>query len=214
MADACYTPLRGKVLRVVRLDACGSAVTGATSQVVTDGFIKVDFAPEYEDGEEFILKNANGDLAVNEKDPDRLKRIGLTITLCSIDPSAIELMLGMPLITDAGDSIGNFYTEGVNHTKFGLEVWADLAGQACVDGLPTYEHLAIGWVENARIGNSTTEYGPAQFEITGSTHRNPNYGTGPFDLLPQDLPDTGHMARYKTNVAPPASVCGYQALAA
>lgn len=211
MSD-CYTPIKGKVLRLVRLDECGNAVSGSEGMIISDGFVQVAFAPEYEDGQEFIVKNANGDLCVNEQDPSRLKRIGLTIQLCSIDPAAIELMLGAQAITSGGEEVGNFYTEDVNVTKFGLELWADLAGQVCVDGARSYEHLALGWVENAKLGNVTTEYGPVQFEIQATTHAAPNYGTGPFDLLPQAMPEKGHMARYTTQTAPPAAQCGYQNL--
>lgn len=212
MAEVNYSPIKGEVLRLVRLDECGLPVTGAQGLIVTDGFIKVDFAPEYQDGKEHLVENAKGDLVVNERDPSRLKLIGVTITMAQVQPASHEMMLGFPIITDGGDGVGNFFTEEKNTTKFALELWADVAGQECIGGQPTYEHLALGWVENARLGNSTTENGPASIEITAQTHRAPNYGTGPFSILPEPMPAKGHMARYLTTVAPPEPAEGYQSL--
>ncbi len=215
MASVCYSPLKGKIIRVVRLDECGAVVTGADNMIVSDGFVSVQFAPQYEDGQEFIVKNANGDFCVNEKDADRLKRINLTINLCSVDTGVFDIILGADPITDGGDTVGGLFGEGANTTKFGFELWSGVAGGACGDeGNAQYEHLALGWVENARLNDTTYEYGPAQITITASTHKAPDYGTGPFGILPTPFGALDHMARYLTPVAPPEAACGLQALAA
>lgn len=211
MADRKYSPLKGKVLRVVRLDECGAPVTGAEGLVVSDGFIQVQFSPQYKDGEEFLVTNANGDLVVNETDPARLKRIDVTIQMAEIDPAAFEIMLGVDPMTADGDIVGMLLGEQPNETKFGLEVWGGVAGQACVGGAASYEHLDLGILENAKFGDSTTMYGPTDLTITASTHKAPNHGNGHFGLLPTPYGPFDHMARYVTQVAPPEVETGYQA---
>lgn len=212
MSASNYTPLKGKIMRLIRLDSCGAVVTGADNLVVTDGFVSVQFAPQYEDGQDFVVKNSNGDFCVNEKDADRLKRIDLTIMLCGVDTAALELSLGNDPILDGTDTVGTLLGEDANDTKFGFELWGGVAGGACSGGEAQYEHVAIGWVENARLGDMTTEYGPTSVTITASTHKAPDYGTGPFDLLPTPFSADSHMARYLTTVAPPAAMDGYQVL--
>lgn len=211
MADNRYSPLKGEVIRVIRLDDCGSVVTGTDNQWVSEGFISVQQSPQWENGAEFTVKAANGDLCVNEKDGDRLKRINLTITLCEVDPVVYELM-GFDPVLRAGEAVGYLVGEEVSRAKFGFEVWGGVAGGACVGGQVPYEHLAFGWVENAKVGDSSTEYAPGQIQITAETHRAPNYGAGPWGLLPTPFGPKDHLARYVTNVAPPEPSPGYQDL--
>lgn len=213
--STCIKPIKGKVIRLVRLDTCGNAVTGSTGQLVTDGFVMVTFSPQYEEGEEFVQRNANGDLCINEKDSDRLKRFDITIQLCEVDPAAIELMTGNALVMDGVTAIGNSYDETPNTTKFALEIWNDLAGGACAEGGQQWNHWTLAWVENGKLGDITHEYGPQTWEITANTHANPNYGAGPFDLwLGNELGARTHAKSQVTSVAPPDTECGYQTLAA
>lgn len=219
-SDNCYAPLRGELLRVVHLDDCGRAVSGAeAASVISDGFISVEFAPDFEAGQEFIVKNAKGDLCVNQKDPDRLKRINVTITLCQIDPAALNIILGDSVMS-GGLPVGMNFSEEPNRTKASLEVWGGIAGEACSeDGDVQYEHLAIGWLENAHWGPSTVNLGPGQLQIMATTHRAPGFGHGYVgNPLPEAFGPKDHMKRYITDVAPPAPdvdgvYCGFQASA-
>jgi hypothetical protein len=213
MPSTCFKPIKAKVMRLVRLDSCGRVVTGTTGQLVSDGFVSIAPSPQYEEGEEFIVRNAFGDLCVNEKDPDRLKRIDLTITLCAVDPEAIEMMTGGRLITDGGTSVGNAFDEDPNETAFGLEVWQRTAGGVCgVGGALQWVHHNFFRVVNARIGDFTMEYGPTQWEIQATTLANPNFGSGPFDLWTPAIGATEHYAYQITQEQPPEALCGVQTL--
>ena len=67
----CAAPIKGTHLRIVKLDACGIPVTGASSLVVvTKGFVQVQMDPDYEAGTEFFERNADGDACVNQSDPE------------------------------------------------------------------------------------------------------------------------------------------------
>src|SRR5262245_26266457 len=107
MATICATPIKARVMRLVKVDTCGVPVTGASSAVViSSGFIQVKMSPEYEEGEEFLLKTANGDACVNQKDPSFLKRVGLNLEFCQVDPDAIIVVTGERLITGGAPVTG------------------------------------------------------------------------------------------------------------
>lgn len=210
-------PFRGRVLRVVRLDACGAALTGAqpgasTGTVTSDGFIKIDFTPEYDAGVEYIQKNANGDLCVNEKDADRLKRMGVKISLCAVDPAAIEIMTGNRVITSAGQQIGGAFDETPSDGNFALEVWSSLAGAACAtSGVPTTFMWLIPWVQNMKVNAISIDNTPITLELEGNSKANPNYGAGRAGLWSPVLGPLEHWAYQSTATAPPTPVAGYTA---
>lgn len=91
--------IKGKVMRITRLDDCGNLITGPNAFVVSEGFIKVTWAPEVEKGEEYTQKNAWGDFCISEKDPDRVKWINTTIQLCEIDPAILDIIGGADPLT-------------------------------------------------------------------------------------------------------------------
>ncbi len=83
MVSQCVTPIKGRIIRVMKLDTCGSIITGTGSgMVVADGFISVKSTPQYEDGSEFVQKRADGTLCINQKDPGTLKRVELESLFC------------------------------------------------------------------------------------------------------------------------------------
>jgi hypothetical protein len=192
-----FSPFKANVIRLVRLDVCGAAVTGTTSVYTTRGFVSVAQSPQYEDGQEFITRQADGDLCVNEKDPDRLKRI--------------DLMLAAPLISNGMDPIGNWILAQTSSAAFSLELWNDQAGVACTTAGQTWPRWVFPWVVNARLGDISHEYGTQEWEITASTKSNPNFNTGPFHDWPS-VPDNAHAGYEVGAVAPPTAAVGYQTL--
>src|SRR5688572_15196466 len=85
-----YSPIKGRILRVITLNECGVPVTGTSGGVILlQGFTQVGSSAQYETGDEFLEKTADGALCVNEKDADILKRFELTATVCSIDPGLV-----------------------------------------------------------------------------------------------------------------------------
>ena len=73
----CAAPIKGTHYRLVKVDVCGNPVTGTNSLVVVSkAFVKVDQKFQYEDGQEFFERTADGSVCVNQKDDPILKRIG------------------------------------------------------------------------------------------------------------------------------------------
>lgn len=211
-----YKPIKGRVLRVVRLDSCGNALTGTAGlkgMVVSDGFIKADFTPNFDAGVEFIQKNAQGDLCVNEKDPDRLKRMDVKISMCSIDPAIVELMTGSRVISTGTDATGVAFNSDPSTSNFSLEIWSSLAGSTgCAPGAgaPTYFMWTIPWLQNMKVNVVTIDNTPITIELEGNSKANQNYGAGRFGLWNPVIAANEHWAFQATQTAPPVSLSGYQ----
>jgi hypothetical protein len=206
------------VARVVKVDVCGNPVTGASSAVATfDGFTQINPSPEYEEGEEFVTKKASGALCVNEKDPNELKRVGLDITFCNIDPDVITLLTGERLIVTGAPATGTgvAFGEGLLLSRFSLEVWQPLAGTVCaVGGSQLFAYWAFPNVGNTMIGDWTIENSPTEFNLTAETKaagplwgRGP--GSGPFYIgTALSQADREHFLFNVTDVPPPEASCG------
>lgn len=221
MPATCFTPIKARVARITRLDVCGNPVTGAGNQVVFDGFTQITPSPEYEEGEEFLTKKANGEPCVNEKDPNFLKRVGLDVTLCQIDPDAIVIMTGERLLVTGGPATGTgvMFGEGLLTARFSLEVWQPLAGTVCsTSGAQLFAYWVFPNVGNAMIGDWNVENAPTEFSISADTKAAATgwgFGPGPstFGSAPKYLPSavaTDEHFGFNVSAVPPpvASTCG------
>lgn len=200
-------------------------MVGPKSVFTTKGFINIAAAKEYEEGEEFIQKNGCGELCIDEKDCDVLKRINMTIGFCVIDHEGIEVMTSSRLLVDGtGEAIG--YASGSTQcdTGWSLEVWQKQAGLACnVAGDPEWLYWAWPYVTNGKTGDVTLENGPYTFEVTGFTKaiaQDDQWGVGnvgPFAVLPATagLIIGEHSAEaVRTSIQPPTPACGLTELVA
>lgn len=222
MVDRCVSGVKACRLRITRLDACGAPVVGAKSVVTSKGFISVVSTPDIDTGQEYLVKTACGDLCINEKDPDRFKRLTLALKFCLMDFAAAEVMTGNRVQVDgSGNAVGFTVGENVDHDqRWSLELWQKIAGQACdIGGVP--EWMYWGWANlgMGTLGNFTFDNNAFEFDVDGVTSRGVGadvWGAtnrGPFDvLLPSEALLPGeHMSSTVTVVQPPDNICGYQA---
>lgn len=134
MATNCFSVVRGKRVRVTRLNDCGvfPVPTTTNSFVTSSGFISVQYAMDWEDGDEHIQKNANGDLCINDRSCDQFKRVMVTISFCEVDPDLYSLVTSGTLEVDsAGNNVGFRVSEGGLCSNFALELWAGTDGNSC-----------------------------------------------------------------------------------
>lgn len=224
MATNCFGSIKGKVMRVVRLNECGVPVVGAKSVVVSDGFIKVDLSPEYEDGEEFTVKNAWGDLCINEQDAPRLKSLGAAIDFCKVDPDLFEIVTGARLLLSGTDAHGYVLNGDPPDGRFSLEVWSKVPGVGgCAGGTASWVYWLLPNLGLGRLGDVTVENGPVTFSLSGTSAGAPAGAwntTEPFGATTSYLPGTevlvagDHFANNITTKVPPTAACGAIALAA
>jgi len=216
----CAAPIKGTHLRVVKVDSCGVPVTGATSLVVTTkGFVQVVMEPQYEDGEEFFERNADGEPCVNEKDDPTLKRMGLTVDFCEVDPvlaayvaSARLLDTASPATTGTGFAV----SEGQPTNRFSMEVWQRVAGSGACDASGAQRYVYNAWpnVGAVQIGSYTIENGRSTLQFVSETKgASTLWGNGPgsgTSWMPTGtvVTSTDHWVWNITTNAPPTDVCG------
>lgn len=219
MSSVCYSSIKGLAMRATRLDSVGKWVTGATGSAVSKGFVKVDLTANIEDGQEFVVKNANGDLCINEKDSPRLKFVDLAVEFCEVDPELFELMTGVRLLADqAASNVGFALSETWNAAPCALEVWTKIAGS--VAGNHQWIYWLLPQVVNGIVGDFSIENGPMNFTLKANTKANPYWGSGPYNVVAQDagltpgvlldpVEDGDHVYHRLTEIAPPTATCGY-----
>lgn len=215
MAAICVTPIKGTHIRIVKVDVCGVPVTGASAMsVVTKGFVQVQMEPQYEDGQEYFERNADGDACVNQKDNSVLKRMQLTVELCEIDPIAASWVISARQLLVSTDVLGWALQEGAPANRFSLEAWQRVAGAGgCAAGGPRYIYNAWPNVGAVKMGTYTIENGRSGFTFTAETQgASTAWGDGPGTLnwLPAgaSAQATDHWIWGITTVAPPTAACG------
>ena len=223
MPTQCLKPLRGKVARITKLDSCGTPVTGAKSQVVTDGFISVEGQIQIESPQEYKQKNANDVFLYNSRGKPLIKWIDLTLNFGKVDPECYNLVTGSPIeLNDNAtpDAVGFRIREGVS-AFFALELWTDLEGASCVAGVAQYGYMLLPFVKDAVPGNFTWQNDVISFPVQSArTDHGSNWGVGPYNVINKLSAPTGpspllapidpldHMVMELTTLAPPSPTCG------
>jgi hypothetical protein len=220
-------PIRGKRMRLTRLDACGVPVIGSASTLVTKGFISLGLSPQYEDGDAITQANADGDLEINEPADSSLSRVDVEGAFIGVNPDVVEMLTGNPVVLDnTGNAVGFRLQGGIPILGgWAVEVWTGLAGQMCA-GSPAYGYSLLPFLRGGKIGDVSIENGAVNLTISSSTRENPGWDVGPYDVVmtgaapgapgpllsPIDSRDHWHMQL--TTVAPPSITAGLVALAA
>lgn len=221
MVARCVSVIKARVIRLVKVDECGVPITGTGSAViVSKGFVSVEAEPDYEEGEEFTQRNANGDLCVNDKDPDSLKRVALTVNLCEIDPEMLQVATGERLLTtsDGVTGTGMAFGEGALSGRFSMELWQPVAGAGACDpsGNQQFVYWAFPNVGNGKITDFTFENAPFEFGFEAETKAaSLLWGDGPgtgTSWIDQDVEEGDHFLFNITTVEPPVDACGKSTL--
>src|SRR3990172_8330789 len=173
-ASTRATPIKGTHIRIVALDECGIPVTGASGTVVVSkGFVSVEMEPQYEDGEEFFERTADGSPCVNQIDDPTLKRMQLTVDLCEVNVVGTSYVTSARMLT-TGDPVtgtGFAVAEGNPTNRFSLEVWQQVAGSGACDASGNQRYIYHAWpnVGATQIGSQTIENGRTIFEFVSET---------------------------------------------
>jgi len=210
-------------MRVVRVDACGLPVTGTGSLVVvTKGFVQVQNEPQYEDGEEFFERTADGTVCVNQKDDPVLKRFQLTIDFCEVNTTMLAFMASARELTAGGAGVTGFgmaFAEGSPSNRYSLEVWQKVAGSGACDATGAQRYIYNAWpnLGASKLGSYTIENGRSTFQLmsesqAGSTTAVTGWLNGPGSgtswLPTSETLGTGeHWLWNVTTTAPPSAAC-------
>jgi hypothetical protein len=199
--------------------------------VVTDGIISVEMTKEYEDREEFFVKNGDGVFCVKETNAPILKWINLVLTFCNVDPQLVNIMTAEPTVSDdaASPNVTGYSTQegSAANANFALEGWTRLTGLniPCTGGVE-YGYFLWPWIVEGTVGDLTLENGAASFVVNARTRSTSLWGTGPYFVDYSDNPagsttnialltpigSLQHMRQFITRKPPPDSACGCTAL--
>jgi len=218
----CATPIKGSVYRMVSLNSCGNPVTGTGGiQVVSKAFVQMAMSPEYEDGEEFFQRTADGTTCVNQMDDPTLKRYTNTLDLCEINQTAVSYMsTARELTTGAGATgVGFAMSEGNSSNRFSFEMWQQVGGSNNCDpvtGLQRYVYHAWPNCGSAKIGDYTIANATTQMQLIFTTRAIGSSATlgwlaknGSASWLPAGMSVVGleHWLWAVTTTPPPAPAC-------
>lgn len=220
------TLIRGKVIRVTRLDGCGNPVLGPDSVIVTSGFISVQATPNNVTGTDISVTNANGDVCAQDTAQPKFNNFTLEIALCGVDPALVNLLTGQPLVYGAGNEPVGFRDNSrvkVDLTGFALEVWTGVAGDACEGGDGSYGYFLYPFVKGGSVGALTVQNNSVDFTISGATTKEGSgWDQGPYDVvgdgdggsqpLVDGITDGDHRHFEITSIAPPEDTDGTAAL--
>ena len=228
MPTKCYAPVRGSVIRVTRLDACGNPDPGASAVVVSKRVSSVTIDEVTEDGTNIRDRNFADELCVVDDSFTQILGYTAEIALCGVDPDLISLFTGQPVVTNAaGDVVGFDATTDVNLDSFGfsIEVWSRIAGAACdTSGNRQWGYTVFPFLKGGRLGGFSFENAAVQFTISGAQTRDGNgWGVGPYDVdrsaanapapLNSALGANTHYRSMLVTLDPPEAACGAFALA-
>jgi hypothetical protein len=212
----CFSSAKLCLLRVARLDSNCGCVTGSTAGAVTSGIVRLDANPDMETGQEYLLKNGCGDICVNFRDCDRLKRINLQMELCTRDMELLEILTGGTIYTSDGTTTG-FSRRGIGSScpnPVQLEIWTravDNTGTCTESGNPYAWWHIVYPKATFTLGDSTFENGVATVKLTGYSEANSQIGTGCWDDLPAGLDETSPEFFFleDSSYVLPSATCGY-----
>lgn len=224
----CFAQVRGSVIRVTRLSACGDPIPGESAVAVSKRISSVTIDEVTEEGTNVRERNFADELCVVDDAYTDLLGFTADIALCGVDPGLITLLTGQPVVVNAaGDTVGWDAKTSIDLDSFGfsLEIWSRIAGSACdASGNRQWGYTVLPFLKGGRLGGFAFENGPVSFTISGAQTRDGNgWGVGPYDV-DRDVtsqPAPLHTA-LDTDVAyrnilvsldPPVAQCGTFALA-
>ena len=210
MATSILKSIKGKVVRLTRLDECGDPVVGSCSTLVSECFVSVALSAEIEAGDEYLQKSAWGDLCINDKDPDIIKWVNVSVTFAEINPDALDILTGADPIVSSGNTIGAAWAPVANESAFALEVWTKFTGEPCT-GAPEWGYFVVPFVRNGRIdGDLTIENGVMTISVVGQGFAATNWGDSPYTPNPfvETFPTGNVFGMVVTDVQPPSDTAG------
>lgn len=224
---SCFTPVRGRMARLTRVDGCGRPICSDCSTATSIGWISAQFSPQTEQGEPINVTNAAGETCVSEPACPRMTGINVTITFCRVDTDLFSFITGRdPVPNDAGEGVGFDFGDIPCTAGFALEIWTGVASQTGCDGSSAggaeYGYFVMPWISSARLGDWPVGNSNVTFSITGTAKRGGGWGVGPYDVqdrqdgsagpLVTPIPPSMFGRLIRTTVPPPEEQCGCQPL--
>lgn len=223
------TLVKGRRIRVTRLDGCGRIVLGEYGQATSEGLTSVEFTPNTTETDEISVRNFAGDRCVYEPAVQSLSGYSLEMVFCNVDIEVFEIITGQPIVFDAFGNVSGLEVDtrvDVSGQGFALEVWAGApTGDACdnPNAQGTFGYVLLPRLEGGYLSGFSITNGEITFTITGASTREGNqWGRGPYAVeldedgvagtLFQPVSKTAALRLMEVTVAPPLAAVGARPL--
>jgi hypothetical protein len=204
MGSTSFPLVRGRTMRVTKLDGCGKPIATGETVAITKGFISVALTANIEEPEAIEVKNADGQTCVRDAGTAEFKGYNVDLTFCNVDPCLFAMLTGQDVVhgyTDGSDDtnvpvIGFTMDSAMkaSDSYFALELWARSPGAegGCVGGVVTAAnaeqdpsgYLVLPFLGAGVIGDLTIENAAVNFTISGAVTKDGNlWGKGLYDVL-------------------------------
>lgn len=221
----CFGSLQVCRMRIAKLNASGSPLTGALNGYVTNALIEATVDLEIEEGDQFTLKNGCGEICQTFRDCDRLVGASIEMDLCHLDAELVAFMTGSSVIRDlggagSGNAIGMEFagTDDACADGVSLEMWTK-AWDNTVQATPpfaggntnVYFHFVFPRTK-FHVGQLTFENDFMRVPVAGFAEENPRItSNGPFDDWPADIAARGgitNIGGFFLDSTIPTAACG------
>ena len=177
--------LRGRALRVTKLDRAGRPVLGDESVVVSKGYVTISYTANTEEGEAITVTNAAGETCVSETAVPSFNGYTMEVTFCDVDFALFSMLTGQEVIDDGnGTAVGYKMESGVDVSAepFALEVWlgaqTDMAPSTASEGF--FGYVLTPFLNGGTVGDFTVENAAITFTVNNlSTKTGSAWGAGP-----------------------------------
>lgn len=219
-----FTAIGGRVMRVTRLDQCGVPDWGDRSRLVSEGFININAAAQFDETDAVEVRNANGSLRAQRRARRKHNGYEVEVQFVGMQPDAVNIMAGMPLVSQSwnGDIVGVDVDTEVEVSGFGfaLEVWSDMSeGDACApSGGFEIQYVLFPFLQGGVLGDFTIENDGINFTLTGAiSKKGHQWGEGPYLITTNDeddpvtlgvVPGTRALRVVSVSLNPPAETEG------
>jgi hypothetical protein len=188
--NKCFPLVRGRVMRVTRLDSCGRIAARSCSSIVTDGFVSVALTANITEGDSVAVTNAAGRTCVTDVPDPTFDGYGVAVTFCDVNPQLYAMMTNQTVVYDVfGTAVGFRVNSKVktSDANFALEVWSNVPGVACTDpnAAGSYGYTLLPFISGGILGDFTIENAAVSFSLTNAaTKDGTGWGKGPYNVVP------------------------------
>ncbi|WP_375483321.1 hypothetical protein [uncultured Jatrophihabitans sp.] len=211
-----FQTVRGRTLRLTKLDQCGNPVGGAGASYVTQSFVTLKAAKNMDNGNEIKQNRADDTVDLFLKGQNSLLDFDMEIDFSANDTAALPLLSGDAAVLDWQNAVSGWEEQsGVpSAAAFALELWTGVAGQ-CAGTNQRYGYWLYPFITNAYVDVDDIDNGAKQFMIKANTQVGNAWGKGPYTVVAGDTSNTpsrllqpmsasAHRHFEVTTIAPPA----------
>lgn len=225
--NKCFSLVRGRAMRVTKLDGCGNPVPGLGSTIVSDGFVSVALTANTEEGTTISVQNAAGKTCILDEPCPTFTGYSVEVSFCMVDPALFAMMAGQESVMDsAGNAVGFRMNTAVDAcaSGFALELWSNVPAAACEAGATQgqFGYMLVPFLRGGVLGDFTVANDAINFTLSGANSKDGNgWGTGPYEVIDDGtgaaplldaLDPNDHLHMQLTTVPPPEVECGGQEL--